>query len=193
MKTELTPRFTAAVEYARAAHGPQRRKGTDIPYLSHLMSVAALVLEYGGDEDQAIAGLLHDVLEDCGLHHEPVIRKRFGDRVADVVLACTDGVPNARGKKGDWRERKERYLSHLHSANADAFLVSAADKLHNARAILADLHAGHDVFARFKAGKEGTLWYYGELVSVLSHRGESQPVVVELAGVVAAMRSEACG
>ncbi len=192
MKTELTSRFTAALEYARIAHGPQRRKGTDIPYLSHVIGVASLVLEYDGDEDQAIAGLLHDVLEDCGAHHEPVIRERFGDRVAEIVLSCTDGVPDARGEKTDWQQRKARYLAHLLTVSEDALLVSTADKLHNARAIVADLHAGHDVFARFKGGKEGTLWYYEQLVDIMSKRGGNWPIVMEFAATVATMRTTRC-
>jgi GTP pyrophosphokinase len=185
-------RLTAAFEYADTAHGKQLRKGTSIPYLSHLMSVSALVMEFGGDENQAIAGLLHDLLEDCGPHHEPIIREKFGDRVADMVVACTDGVPDASGEKADWWERKRAYLRHLQTASADALLVSACDKLHNARAITADLRTGHDVFGRFKGGKDGTLWYYRELVvAFLGRLGRDQPIVKELAASVSAMRAEA--
>lgn len=180
------------MEYARIAHGPQRRKGTAIPYLSHLMAVAALVMEYGGDEDQAIAALLHDVLEDCGEHHEPVIRERFGHRVADIVIACTDGTSNGACDKADWLERKTCYLYHLRTASADALLVSAADKLHNTRAILADLRAGQDVFQRFNRDKEGTLWYYDRLAHTLSARmGENHPLIIELRITADAMRAKA--
>ncbi|HEY5047198.1 MAG TPA: HD domain-containing protein [Rhizomicrobium sp.] len=187
-------RLTAAFDYARIAHGAQVRKGTAIPYLSHLMGVCSLVMDYGGDEDQAIAGLLHDLLEDCGAHHEPILRRQFGERVANIVLACTDGVPDANHEKPEWRPRKEAYLRHLRTADDDALLVSGCDKLHNARAILADLRAGDDVFARFKGGEEGTLWYYRELVKVLSDRlGRDRPLVKELAATVSAMRAQAHG
>jgi (p)ppGpp synthase/HD superfamily hydrolase len=184
-------RLASAMAYAALIHGTQKRKGTSIPYVSHLMSVSALVMEFGGDEDQAIAGMLHDSLEDCGAEHEKIIRTNYGDRVADIVRACTDGVPDASGRKSDWRQRKERYIEHLRGTGEAGLLVSACDKLHNARAILADLRAGHEVFARFTAGKEGTLWYYRELVAAFSDRpGRDAPVVRELAAAVSAMRSE---
>lgn len=171
--TALTERFAHAVDYARTAHAGQVRKGTAIPYITHLLGVAALVLEFGGDEDQAIAGLLHDTLEDCGAHHEPIIRQQFGDRVADIVLACTDGTAEDKGthtdieaKRRDWLARKQAYLAHLAEASDDVLLVSACDKLHNARAIVQDIEdpaVGLAVFDRFKAGREGTLAYYESL------------------------------
>lgn len=179
-------RFAAALAYAALAHGAQCRKGTKIPYIAHLMGVSALVMEYGGDEDQAIAGLLHDIIEDCGELHEVVIRETFGNRVADIVVACTDGVPDASGNKPPWRARKERYLAHLETADGDALLVSACDKLHNARAIAADLAAGHDVFARFTATRDETLWYYEALVRRFAERmGPAHPLVRELETAVA--------
>lgn len=153
-------------------HATQVRKATAIPYISHLMSVAALVMEFGGDEQQAIAGLLHDAVEDADSSEEAqrrlaVIRKRFGVRVAAIVAGCTDAIPDAAGHRPDWRRRKEAYLDHLAQADADTLLVAAADKLHNARAILADLRVvGEAVFCRFTAGREGTLWYYGRLADV---------------------------
>jgi GTP pyrophosphokinase len=178
-------RLASAMTYAALIHGTQKRKGTSIPYISHLMSVSALVMEFGGDEDQAIAGLLHDALEDCGAEHEKVIRENYGARVAAIVRACTDGVADASGRKADWRLRKEDYLRHLGEADADALLVSVCDKLHNARAILADLRAGRDVFRRFTAGREGTLWYYRELARVFTARlGQEHPVVRELASTI---------
>jgi len=181
-------RLASALSYAALLHGAQKRKGTSIPYMSHLMSVSALVMEMGGDEDQAIAGLLHDALEDCGPHHEATIRANWGDRVADIVRDCTDGVPDDNGQKGDWRQRKESYLDHLRTASWATLLVSACDKLHNARAILADLRAGHDVFSRFKAGREGTLWYYKKLVCVFEFRfSPNEPVLKELSSAVDAM------
>ena len=183
-------RFASALAYAALIHAKQRRKSTTIPYVSHVMSVSALVMEYDGDEDQAIAGLFHDALEDCGAWHETVIRENWGDRVADIVCACTDGVPDAQGKKEAWRPRKECYLAHLREVGDDALLVSACDKLHNARAIAADLRAGHDVFARFNkdAGRDGTLWYYHELECVFRERlGETHPLFREFATAVAVM------
>ena len=187
-------RFTAALAYAALIHGNQKRKGTNIPYISHLMSVSALVMEDGGDQDQAIAGLLHDSLEDCGHWHESVIRTAWGSRVADIVLACTDGVQDSSGRKPPWRERKERYLAHLETVDADALRVSACDKLHNARTIAGDLAAGHDVFTRFKPGREGTLWYYNELLRVFRARlGETNLLVRELANAVASMTQPKMG
>jgi GTP pyrophosphokinase len=184
------PRLPAALDYAALHHDGQRRKGTNIPYLAHLLGACALVLDYGGDEDQAIAGLLHDVIEDCGEQHRAVVRATFGDRVADMVEGCTDGVPDSEGVKAPWRERKEAYLAHLRDASADTLLVSACDKLHNARAIAADVRGiGADVFTRFKAGRDGTLWYYGALLDVFGARmGQGAPLVVELRAAVAEMR-----
>lgn len=182
------PRLSTALDYAAAAHQSQVRKGTTIPYLSHLIGVTSLVLEHGGDEDQAIAGLLHDVLEDCGLQHEEAIRDAFGDRVLEIVRACTDGVPDSHGEKPPWRERKAAYLKHLADAPEDALLVSACDKLHNARAIATDLAGGIDVFARFTGRRGGTLWYYRSLVQIFAARlGGDRPLVLDLAATVARM------
>jgi (p)ppGpp synthase/HD superfamily hydrolase len=179
--TVLTDRFTRAVDYARIAHAAQVRKGTNIPYITHLLSVASLVIEYGGTEDQAIAGLLHDTIEDCGEAHEAMIRAQFGDGVADIVRACTDGTAegkashtDAEAKRRDWMERKRAYLAHLADASDEVLLVSACDKLHNARAVVGDLEdpvVGMKVFERFKGGVEGTLWYYDTLLDVFSARG----------------------
>lgn len=182
------PRLHAALDYAAEAHRNQVRKGTSIAYLSHLLGVASLVIEHGGDEDQAIAGLLHDILEDCGLEHEGPIRDRFGERVLRIVLACTDGTPDACGEKAPWRERKEAYLTHLKSTQEDALLVSACDKLHNARAIATDLASGDDVFARFTGGHDGTLWYYQSLAETFAERlGRDRSLVIELAATVERM------
>lgn len=191
----ITERFIQAVDYARIAHAGQVRKGTTIPYLTHLLGVAALVIEHGGTEDQAIAGLLHDVLEDCGASHEPVIRTRFGDAVANIVLACTDGT--AEGKAGhtdptarlqDWLDRKHAYLAHLEVEPEAVLLVSGCDKLHNARAIVSDLEdrqVGTAVFARFTGGRAGTLGYYQSLANVFSRRGA--PMAAQLDMAVARM------
>lgn len=188
----LTARFSEAAEYARAAHQGQFRKGTLIPYISHPIAVASLVLTYGGDEDQAIAGLLHDVLEDCGAHHEAVIRERFGDRVSRIVLDCTDGTAESKAqadtpeaKAADWRRRKEAYLAALAHKRQDTLLVSACDKLHNARCILDDLATpgvGVSVFERFKAGRDGTLWYYDKLARSFEIAGS--PVALPLRRVI---------
>lgn len=180
----LGPRFIDAFIFAADKHGSQTRKQTGIPYIAHLMSVAALVLENGGDEDQAIAALLHDVVEDCG--GQPVleeVRRRFGTRVAHIVESCTDSDVNP---KPPWRERKETYLKHLRHADSDIRLVSAADKLHNAREILKDYRQdGERVWQRFKGKREGTLWYYRALADELSSGNtwlatELQRVVSEL-------------
>jgi len=162
--------------FAQAAkwHATQKRKGTVIPYISHLMSVSALVMEYGGEVEQAIAGLLHDAVEDAPCREEAerrrtAIKDQFGERVGKIVDGCTDGIPDNTGKKALWRERKEAYLRHLALTDADTLLVSASDKLHNARAILGDLRTiGDAVFSRFHpdAGKAGTLWYYGQLAEI---------------------------
>ena len=154
-------RLAKAIEFALAIHAEQRRKGTEIPYVSHLLGVASLVLEHGGDEEQAMAAMLHDAIEDQGAHQEQAIRERFGARVAEIVIGCTDAdtLP-----KPPWRARKEAYLRHLEHAGADILLVSCADKLHNARAICTDVRThGLAVFDRFKAGQEGTVWYYRSL------------------------------
>jgi (p)ppGpp synthase/HD superfamily hydrolase len=178
--TVLTQRFTEAIDYARIAHAAQFRKGSRIPYLYHLLGVASMVLEYGGNEDQAIAGLLHDVLEDCGEEHAATIRAQFGDVVGAIVEACTDGTVEGKAKAESggtavehWRERKLRYLAHLRAESAEALLVSGCDKLHNARAILGDLEdpAVHvAVFERFTAKRDGTLRYYQSLAEILTAR-----------------------
>lgn len=178
--------FDEALLHASALHREQIRKGTDTPYLSHLLGVAALVWEAGGDEEQACAGLLHDSLEDQGdkTSHEDLLA-RYGSRVADTVRACSDTEILL---KPPWRERKLAYLAHLESADADALLVSTADKLHNARSILSDLHSqGEQVWERFSAPREDQLWYYQALVEVLHRRTPGCPLVYELRLVVAAI------
>ena len=184
----LTQRFAQGLDLAVRAHDGQLRKGTAIPYIAHPMAVASIALEYGADEDQAIAALLHDAVEDGGAEYEQEIRERFGARVADLVMGCTDGIPDATGQKPPWKHRKEKYLTHLEMATSDVLLVSGSDKLHNARAILADLHTvGVSVFDRFTASKEETLWYYTTLSEIFSRRGI--PVAAALADTVAQMHS----
>jgi len=148
--------------FAAEKHSGQTRKASSIPYLAHLIGVASLVLEAGGDEDLAIAALLHDVVEDCG--GAPMlkeVRRRFGPRVAKVVEGCTDADTYP---KPPWRERKEKYIRHLRRADSETRLVSAADKLNNVRSILSDYrNLGEAVWLRFNGGREGTLWYYRTL------------------------------
>lgn len=164
-----TDRWTALADAAALAfrlHAEQLRKGTAIPYLAHLMAVSALVLEHGGDEEQAVAALLHDTIEDCGAEHEATIAVQFGPRVAAIVRACTDAEVFP---KPPWRARKEAYLAHLDHAGPDALLVSACDKLHNARAIVEDLREhGPAMMSRFNAGLDGTLWYYRSLADAFA-------------------------
>jgi len=158
----LSRKFDDALAFASGLHRAQKRKGTDIPYIAHCLAVSSLVLEHGGDEDAAIAGLLHDAVEDQGgdeILRE--IRKRFGDAVADIVADCTDAwaIP-----KPPWRERKEAYLRDLPSKGPASLLVSLADKVHNAAAIAHDFSIhGDDLWGRFNGGREGTIWYYENL------------------------------
>ncbi len=176
-------RFEKALVFATRLHADQRRKGTPVPYISHLLAVASLVLEQGGDEDQTIAALLHDAVEDQGGQATlDEIRRRFGDRVAEIVEECTDAFTTP---KPPWRERKEAYLAHLPQASAAVRLVSVADKLHNARTILADYRQlGEALWDRFNGGKEGTLWYYRALVETFQAAGWSFPLVEELDRVI---------
>ncbi len=161
-RVKLGSRFLRAFEFAAEKHKKQTRKASSIPYIAHLMGVTSLVLEAGGDEDLAIAALLHDVVEDCG--GAPMlkeVRRRFGRRVAKVVDGCTDADTYP---KPPWRERKEKYIRHLKTADADTRLVSAADKLNNVRSILSDYREiGESIWSRFNGGREGTLWYYRTL------------------------------
>ena len=160
----LSDRFSDAVKLAAELHSSQRRKGTDIPYISHLLGVTSLVLEHGGNEDEAIAAMLHDAVEDCGGKATlDRIRSQFGNNVADIVWGCSDSYEKP---KPPWRERKENYLKHLATVSDSVLLVSNADKLHNARAILTDLRVhGDSLWQRFSGGKAGTLWYYRNLAN----------------------------
>lgn len=188
----LTERIGEALGLAVQAHKNQVRKGTSIPYVAHPMGVASIALEFGADEDQAIAALLHDVLEDGGPQYGPVIKAKFGERVFDIVDGCTDGVPDESGDKGDWGQRKRAYLEHLEVAPDAVLLVSGSDKLHNARAIVSDLRQiGPDVFSRFKAGRDGTLWYYRSLAVIFMRR--NAPMAAMLEAEVATMERLAGG
>ena len=161
-------RLAEAITYALAIHAAQLRKGAETPYIGHLLGVASLVIEHGGDEEQAMAAVLHDAIEDCGAEQEAIIAKRFGTRVAGIVRGCTDADTMP---KPPWQARKDAYLAHLEHADQDVLIVSCADKLHNARAILTDLQThGRDVFRRFSAGQDKTLWYYRALAEVFAQR-----------------------
>jgi hypothetical protein len=168
MPTEDAPpdRFGEALGFACRLHRPQTRKKTSTPYVSHVLAVASLVLEYGGSEDEAIAALLHDAMEDQGGQKiGDEIRNRFGDAVYEIVKGCSDAIVDDRSEKAPWRERKEAYVKHVAGSGPSTKLVSAADKLHNARATLADVRAiGVEVWSRFNATREDTLWYYRALV-----------------------------
>lgn len=182
----LSSRFDEALAFAVDLHREQPRKGTGVPYVSHLLSVAALVLEHGGSEDQAIAALLHDAVEDQGGRPTAQrIRERFGDMVADIVDGCTDTDVSP---KPPWRERKEAYLARVRGEPAHVRLVSAADKLHNARTMVTDLRIhGPALWERFNAGRDETLWYLESLVAAFREAG-SMPIVEELARTVAELR-----
>jgi (p)ppGpp synthase/HD superfamily hydrolase len=183
----LGDRFVDAVREAVQLHARQARKSSRVPYLSHLLEVAGLVLENGGDEDQAIAALLHDGPEDQGGEATlAAIRDRFGPRVAAIVRACSDTLVSP---KPPWQARKEAYIAHLDDNAADVWLVTLADKVHNARTIVTDMRSGGPAFLdRFAGGRDGTVWYYSTLaerLSVLAPGALSE----ELVRLVAEMRA----
>ncbi len=187
----LSSRFVEALLFATRLHAAQRRKGTTVPYIAHLLAVTSIVLENGGNEDEAIAALLHDSIEDQGgATTREEIRRRFGNDVVAIVDGCTDAdvIP-----KPPWRARKEAYISHLRQAPPSVRLVSLADKLHNARSLLADYRQlGDALWRRFNGGKAGTLWYYRSVVDALSEAGAS-PLLEELERVVAELEFLASG
>ncbi|MEO7133934.1 MAG: HD domain-containing protein [Vicinamibacterales bacterium] len=176
MALTTTARFASALTYAHDVHQGQRRKGTGIPYIAHVLGVAAIAMEYGADEDEAIGALLHDAAEDGGGEATLAeIRARFGDAVGDIVLGCSDSLVEHPEDKLPWRDRKENYLAHLENASRSVCLVSAADKLHNVRAIIRDYHQhGDDIWLRFQGRREGTLWYYETVAHTLVRRYHSQ-------------------
>jgi (p)ppGpp synthase/HD superfamily hydrolase len=181
----LTARFLRALEFAFELHKDQYRKGTDTPYFSHLLAVTSVVCEDGGDEDQAIAAILHDAVEDHGGYQTLFeIKQEFGERVADIVATCSDSFVLP---KPSWEKRKKDYLFHLPTASPEARRVSLADKLHNARSILRDLECmGDSIWERFNGGKEGTLWYYKTLAEIFNEEqdgymaGELKRVVYQI-------------
>lgn len=192
----LTARFSEALAGAADLHAKQARKGTEIPYVAHVIGVASIAMHHGADEEQAIAALLHDAIEDAPRDLGPDwvrrwIEFRFGKRVPGIVEGCTDTdeVP-----KPAWRVRKESYIAHLVNLHPDVLLVSAADKLHNAGAILSDLrHEGDRVWKRFNkdAGKTGTIGYHRGLVTTYQATGHHKRLMKELDAVVIAIEQEA--
>jgi (p)ppGpp synthase/HD superfamily hydrolase len=160
-------RFDDALAFASRLHRSQLRKGTTIPYAAHLLAVCGLVIEHGGTEDQAIAALLHDAVEDQGGHKTlNEIRARYGDVVAEIVTDCTDAWIDP---KPPWRERKEAYLAALRTKPKRSLLVSLADKVHNADAVVRDYQlSGEALWGRFNGGRDGTIWNYQSLSAIFS-------------------------
>ena len=195
MTLEEWKKMLEATEFAQLWHADQKRKSSDIPYFSHLVQVQGLILEHGGDAGQAIAGLLHDSLEDTPdsrerTAREAIIEDRFGLRVLKMILTCTDTGPDEflTQKKG-WKERKDRYVAQLSSATSDACLVAGCDKRHNLHAIIFDGKAeGLSVFDRFTASPVETLWYYETVIGVIR---DSLPrrLVIELDELLQALES----
>jgi (p)ppGpp synthase/HD superfamily hydrolase len=184
----LTERFTDALAYAASVHQGQFRKGAAVPYVSHLLAVCSLVLEDGGSEDEAIAALLHDAVEDCGGRPQlDAIRERFGARVADIVWGCSD---TDQSPKPPWKERKVPYIEHVRQASPEIRRVSCADKLHNAWATLRDYRVhGEELWTRFNASGDELLWYYRELLAAFRQPGQTR-LVDELALVVGELEAE---
>ncbi len=187
--------LSKAAAMAIRLHAGQLRKGTTIPYVAHPIEVAGIVLRHGGSEEEACAAFLHDVVEDCG--GQPVLDEilaSLGQGVADIVAACSDSVLPMGAEKEDWQPRKQRYLDHLAAERSRSVLiVSAADKLSNANAIVRDLldpSVGAKVWSVFKAGRDAQLWYYGELSRTFS-ASLGGPLAFELAAAVAALHAEA--
>jgi (p)ppGpp synthase/HD superfamily hydrolase len=190
----LTKRFEDALQYAARLHATQERKGSETPYIAHLLAVTAIVLEHGGDEDEAIAALLHDAAEDQGGRQTlDATRSRYGDRVARIVEECTDSFETP---KRPWIERKTDYIAHLRQASPSVRLVAAADKLHNARTVLNDYRvAGDGLWQRFSADKEQTLWFYRTVTDALkeaAHPEEMQlnALLAELDKTVSTLERE---
>jgi (p)ppGpp synthase/HD superfamily hydrolase len=197
-KSIATPRFLDALEFAVTLHGsdlrkkgPEDREAPDVPYVTHLLGVCALVLAQGGSEDEAMAALLHDSLED---HAGPVtvglLRERFGDGAARIVVSCTDTPPEfAGGEKPDWRSRKEAYVRHLRTLSPGECIVSLADKLDNARSMVADYRSvGERLWGRFRRGADDQLWYFDSLVAAFRAVGCAGFLIEELERQVAELK-----
>lgn len=171
--------FIRALEYANQWHRGQVRKSTELPYILHPLGVSSLVLEAGGDEEMATAGLLHDVPEDCGGEARlSEIREMFGDRVERIVRACSDSLVADSAEKAPWRERKQAHIDHIKDADLDTLIVTAADKVHNSRSIATDIQSyGEVIWQRFNASPEDILWYYKAFHRELRNR-EITPVLL---------------
>ena len=193
----LSERFDDALVFAARHHREQLRKGSRVPYMTHLMSVSALVLEHGGTEDQAIAGLLHDAVEDApagsGGAVLAEIRTRFGDAVADMVVACSDGLNDSGERKGTWQERKQDYVDGLPHKSLDALLVTAADKTHNGLCIAADVRRyGPGFWSTFNASREELLWYYTSVSDVVAERLPDSSIAAALQRAVDELIAAQC-
>src|SRR5438067_11960231 len=180
---KLSEKFEEALIYATRVHVNQMRKKTRIPFVAHILGVTAIALEYGGNETEAIGALLHDTVEDCGgAERLRDIREKFCEDVARIVYGCTDTYETP---KPPWLERERAYIEHLKDSDSSIRLVSASDKLHSTRAILAELRRhGPEVFERFAGKKEGTLWYYRALVTAFREHGDHTDLIDELDRVV---------
>lgn len=190
--TYLSKRFLTAMEYATDLHKDQTRKSTDITYICHPMGVASLVLEAGGDEDLAIAALLHDIPEDCGGEARLIeISQMFGNRVERIVRGCSDSLVEDPEEKAPWKERKEVHIDHLTIADSDTLIVTAADKAHNARSIATDLqNLGSTLWNRFNADREDIIWYYESVFAVLQERKVSPSLLTPLHNAIDIMRAD---
>ena len=187
----LTKRYAAAVAYASIIHAGDVRKGTEISYLCHLLGVSSLVIEAGGDEDQAIAGLLHDAVEDTGgMARADDIRARFGDRVTEIVIACSDSTDEEWKRDTPYSKRKRIYLDRIKTEPMDYLLVTMADKVHNARAIVTDLHVhGAEVIGKFNGDANQVLDYYQECLAIAKERDVTPALRVPLELAVNEMAS----
>ncbi len=190
---QLSDRFISAVAYATALHRNQTRKSTVNPYICHPLGVASLIIEVGGDEDQVIAGLLHDIAEDCGGESRlKDIEQMFGRRVSQIVRGCSDSLVASYEEKAPWPERKEAHIKHLKSSDFDTLLVNAADKTHNARAIATDIQSiGNKVWKRFntQATPELILWYYNSVYEALEEGGVTAGLLNPLRTAIEIMQS----
>jgi (p)ppGpp synthase/HD superfamily hydrolase len=192
----LSPLYDEAMTWAANLHRDQLRKNTKVPYIAHLVAVSSLVLEDGGTETEAIAGLLHDAIEDCGAEVEPNLRQRFGDAVVEIVLECSDAAPVGGEPKPPWPIRKQAYVDHFRTiASESALRVSAADKLHNARATLGDLRESEPIGAWMphNACHHQSLWYYQAISDAVTRRLPKSRTGLELAKVVTALYAETEG
>lgn len=188
----LSIQYYRAFEYANTWHRDQARKSTTLPYILHPMGVASLVLEAGGDEEQAIAALLHDVPEDCGGEARLIeILEMFGPRVEAMVRGCSDSLVAEKEDKAPWRERKQAHIDHVATAHMDTLIVTAADKVHNGRAIATDLQTiGNEVWNRFNASRDDIIWYYSTFYSELDKRGVTPALLNPLRTAIEIMKIE---